>query len=246
MQEVSASLVYNLCVKNIVYADAHVRSYTVDGLPTLKVQTLTQQGINEHNVRTRSSTSPVPLQTIHSQHAKTANQPLILPKVTYAQILLEEEDYECFEAQDEIVLKRVLIWRPGLRKHLQAARTTAHELGRGSSSIDAASHECKRLSVRDDGKTHKPSGTVASMEPSSTAMRSSRTVMGADKSSRTLVRPDGSTVRDDKQTAGQQDLSSHETSKSPLKVYRTNLTDTLPPYNERRKPKVCVLLVYCS
>jgi hypothetical protein len=82
----------------------------VDGLPTLKVQTLTEEGISEHR---RCKTSPDLLNIQHMREAR-APKPLTLPKINYAQILLEEEDNVC---SDDVVVKRVLIWKPGLKKH---------------------------------------------------------------------------------------------------------------------------------
>lgn len=191
---------------------------------------------------TRSNTSPAPLQRIKSKHARTTDKPLTFPKVTYAQILLEEGDDECFEMQDEIVLKRVLIWRPGLRKrsHESPARTAVHEPGR---SLPETLYGSKRQA---DGKMGgsvasrgEHSGLIGSMKPSSIGVRTEKKSSVADKSSSTAVRPDRSTVRDDNQTTDQQNRTPHETSKSSLQVYQTNHAETRPPYSERHKPKVC-------
>lgn len=198
------------------------------------MKTLTQEGIGDH-VRNRSNTVPaLPLQ----RECRKINRPLTLPKVAYAQILLEEEDDLCSETEDEIVLKRVLIWRPGLRKrsHLQGYPTTA-AAQEHPPSVDTASHERKRHSVRDDGnmqpRENTPSGLAGSTEPSSITLKPD-TPSGIE-----MGRTNRPTGRDDNQTTtGQRDRPSHVTSKSSLKVCRTNLTDTLPPFNERHKSKV--------
>ena len=185
----------------------------MDGLPTLKVQTLTQDIAVEHR---RCHTSPVPLEPGKLQpqhrHMKEAKQPLTLPRINYAQILLEEEEDEY---SDEIVLKRVLIWRPGQRK--------AHSILKGHStgvayderhppSLYTTSHEyeCEPSSVR---KGEPSTYVLKTEQPHAIAV-------GTDKPS--------DTVKEGTCT-GDRGPIPHESTRSSLKVYKTNLTDTLPP-----------------
>lgn len=216
---------WHCCSLQCIYPDSHFHSYTVDGLPTLKVQTLTQEGISE---RRRYDTSPVPLERLRSQHTREAKQPLTkqpltLPRINYAQIMLEEEGDGY---SDEIVVKRVLIWRPGQRKYSITKETptgTACAYDDKGPCFDTTSH------AHDLPSAKGIEGSVAS-EKSPPG-----TVVGADQ-------PSGIVERDGNQT--KQDPTPHEATKSPLKLFKTNLTDTLPPYSERHKTnKVCVYII---
>lgn len=231
MQDSRYLVVARLLALSTVYADSHIHSHTVDGLPTLKVQTLTQEGISD-NTRTRSNTSPAPLQC-----SKLASNPLTLPKVTYAQILLEEGDDGYTE--DEIVLKRVLIWRPGLRKrsHDSSARTAVHEPGQSSpEAFDGSKGQDDKLRASKE----EPTGTIGSI---SVATKSKKSFEKTEESSRTTSvadkpRPDQSKVGIDYQTTDKWKWSPNKTSKSMLKLYKTNLTGSLPSYSERHILKV--------
>ena len=87
----------------------------MDGLPTLKIQTLTQ-GLAEHK---RLTPLPAPLQREPLRHIREQqDQALNLPKVNYAQVQLQEEDGDD-ESPDEfaeVTVRPVLIWRPGRRR----------------------------------------------------------------------------------------------------------------------------------
>lgn len=101
----------------VPYSDPGRESYTVDGLPTLKIQTLAQDGIREHR---RSKTSPMFLRRKIARHKRSNIQSLVVPKINYVQILLEEEEEEakCLSQThnddfSDFSFKPVLIWKPG-------------------------------------------------------------------------------------------------------------------------------------
>lgn len=204
----------------------------MDGLPTLKVQTLTQEGIKDHR---RSNTTPVPLLSIHPQHTREANRPLTLPKVNYAQILLEEDDDEYSEAQDEIVVKRVLIWRPGRRKHPP----------RGGSPTRATTHQpngcCEHeIPLVKDGGVVQPSSIVMGGDrppvvrigedkPSNAATRT------ANVKPSSTVEEGGNQVTVEEGGNQATEDSKHNEARNLLKVFKTNLTDILPSCSKRHK-----------
>lgn len=121
-----------------LFSDTYIHSKTVDGLPTLKVQTLLNDGICEHR---RSNTHPVPVRT-GSRHIMRENR---ASKVNYAQMLLEEEYYE---PQDDVTYKPVLVWKPYPQKssplrgdactqHIQASDTLPGQ-STGAGNADAS------------------------------------------------------------------------------------------------------------
>lgn len=183
----------------------------MDGLPTLKVQTLTQDGINEHR---RSSTSPILVEPgklqSHHQCTKEATQPLTLPRINYAQILLEEEEDEC---SDEIVVKRVLIWRPGQKK--------AHSILKGpfTGVVYNERHPPATSNQPSLRKGEHSTSAVKTEQPHATA---------GDQPSYTVQKG-----------TGDRGPIPHESTRSSLKVFKTNLTDTLPPEGHKGTIKVC-------
>lgn len=178
-------------VHDLFVADPCMHSYTVDGLPTLKIQTLNQSSIYEHR---RANTLPTPLRNIRRKHRRTIiSQALIAPKVNYAQMSLEEEDAPHLHTDlDEISFKPVLIWKPSMQKKSPP----------NNRRIVASKHT-------------EPSNTLAMDATLSVS------IPGVP-SKRDEIPP-----------------TPCEGRRSSMPVFKTNLTDTLPPCKKGQGKKVC-------
>ena len=153
----------------------------MDGLPTLKVQTLLHDGICEHK---RCSTHPIPTKFCRtsSRHIRESRK-RGLSKVNYAQMLLEEAADEHYESQNDVTFKPVLVWKP---------------------------HQ----------KSSPPRGDVCRqhVQPSDTFSGQSTVGVNAD--------------------ASKYNNDVYEEAKQSLTVFKTDLTDMLPPRRKGQKNKV--------
>ena len=89
-----------------------MHSHTVDGLPTLKIQTLNQDSLGNDRL---STSLPTPTRT-HLQrrcgHKRPGGNLEGIRQVNYTQISLEDDEYYPVDDMDGITFKPVLIWRP--------------------------------------------------------------------------------------------------------------------------------------
>ena len=180
----------------------------------MKIKNLTQVGVSELR---RSNTLPaLPLQRTRPHYIRERDPALIPPKVNYAQILLEEERGSD-KAQDDITITPVLIWRPGQRRKYAPSLKATQEHDRGSCIVHTTSHG-------HDG----PASAVAA-DP--VAKDDSHAI------------PDNSQAADNtgEVTAGGTTAACE--GKGSVKVFKTNLTDTLPPHSKIHKSKVNLALV---
>ncbi len=93
-----------------------MHSYTVDGLPTLKIQTLKQDSIQEQH--RRAQTLPASFHNRIGTGHKSENTNLTAPNVNYAQVSLEEEHVDEITSKipSNMTFKPVLIWKPRRKK----------------------------------------------------------------------------------------------------------------------------------
>lgn len=199
-----------------------MHSYTVDGLPTLKIQTLTQDNISEHK---RCNTLPVSLQETSPRplHIREIDQ--AFPKVNYAQIRLEDDEVSNDECTD-IIVKPVLIWRPGRRKqsHAQALpHVTADEQDIGAQEQDRRSSNIKQSSLVD-----LQSSDIIMKGTSADTIEQGANAIAKGAPSNTIAKGASNVTS---QSDGALYTSACK-SKSSLKVFKTNLTDALPPCNK--------------
>lgn len=157
------------------FTDKQQDSHTTDGLPTLKVQTFSEDSIKLlPPIPAKVSQLPPPESAKSKKHSS-----MIKPKINYAEMSLEKDE-ESFDSscnsRSDITYRPVLIWKPGNPRPLSPCQPPPQpQLNSGGFSPNMH-----------------------------------------DK-----VKEKDSTVREDRRT--------------PLMVYRTDLTQTLPPHKGHHK-----------
>lgn len=113
--------------------DSQRNSYTADGLPTLKVNTLGCDGIHEHKCpKTYPHTLVLP-SLAGAAKAKQVQSPFRAPEIHHVQFLLEDDDDDYSSLVNkpmEVTYTPVLLWKPGRQKRhsQQIAKSTATSL----------------------------------------------------------------------------------------------------------------------
>lgn len=169
----------------LVCSDPRIHSYTVDGLPTLKIQTLNQNDIGAHR---RSVTLPTPLHLHRIRHGRTrpSNPPLGTKRVNYTEISLEEQYFQTDDLSG-LTFKPVLVWKPRQKQ----------------SPLDGS-----------------PPGIR------------SKAVQSPDQSFHLVAADSVDAVGTGAPSCSQKMPTSREGARNSMTLFKTNLTDTLPPFRE--------------
>ena len=138
-----------------MYLDSPVHSYTVDGLPTLKIQTLNEDSLQGHK---RSQTLPIFIQRLGSGR-KSSHPEFTAPKVNYTQVSLEEDhdDEKSPTVPNEMTFKPVLIWKPRRKKSSRKSRPLPD--GDGSAKFGTRQISAAENSDVDPAQGKSPSDT---------------------------------------------------------------------------------------